>query len=128
MDTVQGGIMNQVKNIAKKLNEKYTHYSQLSWVQFTTGLDLGVKEGYQEILSVVKDKKHFETILSEREKDHDMLDKRRIELLYKHFKPYHKTDEINQLKVEIKNLTTDLSKLLNTFRCTFEGEKITTIE
>lgn len=120
--------MNEIAAIAKKVNEKHTKYSQLSWVQFTTGLDLGVKEGYQEILSVVKDKNHFETILSEREKVRDMLDKRRIELLYKHFKPYHKTDEINQLKVEIKNLTTDLSKLLNTFRCTFEGKKITTIE
>ena len=128
MNTVQGGIMNQVKNIAKKLNEKYTHYSQLSWVQFTTGLDLGVKEGYQEILSVVKDKNNFNTILSEREKEHGVLNERRIELLYKHFKPYHKSDEINQSKLEIKALTTELSKILNAFRCTFEGEKITSIE
>lgn len=114
--------------IGKKVNEKQVKYSQLSWVQFTTGLDLGVKEGYQEILKVLKNKDNFEKIVSERAEDHGDMNQRRIELLYKHFKPYHKSDEINELKIEIKNLTTDLSQILNTFRCTFEGEKISTIE
>lgn len=101
-ESLQGLKMKEVEPIAKKVNEKHIKYSQLSWVQFTTGLDLGVKEGYQEILSVLKNEDNFEKILSEREKNHDALDQRRIELLHKYFKAYHKLEEINQLKVEIK--------------------------
>lgn len=120
--------MEKIKAIAKEVNEKGTKYGQLSWVRFTTGLDLGVKEGFQEIMKTVENKEYFNEILKHREKDYDPLDARRIELLYKHFKPYHKSEEINALKVQIKDLTTELSQILNTFRCTFEGEKITTIE
>lgn len=56
------------------------------------------------------------------------LDKRRVEILYQAFKPYHLSDEMNKLELEIQKLATELSQVLNTHRSSLDGREIRSTE
>jgi len=118
----------KVVDIAKELDELSVKYSSLSWTQYTTGFDFGVNEAYEKMTEVLKNKKYYETILDYQKKPLDPLDKRRIDIIALVFKPYHLSDELNQLDLKIQNQTTELSKILNTFRFTLDGREIRSTE
>ncbi len=119
--------MNDIKpvfEIAKELEDLSEKYSQLSWTQYTTGFDFGVNQAYEKLTAVLKNKKYYETIKEYQQKQLDPLDKRRVDIIALAFKPYHLSDELNELDLKIQHKTTDLSKILNTFRFTLDGKEI----
>lgn len=114
----------QVIAIAQELDELSVKYSSLSWVQYTTGFDFGVNQAYEKLTEVLKNKKYYETILTHQQKQLDPLDKRRVDIIALAFKPYHLSDELNQLDLTIQKKTTELSQILNTFRFTLDNKEI----
>ena len=118
----------KVIEIAKELDELSVKYSSLSWTQYTTGFDFGVNQAYEKMTEVLKNKQYYETILGHQQKSLDPLDKRRVDIIALVFKPYHLSDELNQLDLKIQNKTVDLSKILNTFRFTLDGKEIRSTE
>lgn len=123
--------MSQIKEIVaigRKLEKLSAQYSRLEWVQYTTGYDLGVQPAYQKMVKVFKDQKNFQAILDHKAMDLEPLDKRRAEILYRAFKPYHLSDEMNQLELEIQKLATQLSQVLNTHRSVLDGQEIRSTE
>ncbi len=118
----------KVIEIAKELDELSAKYSSLSWTQYTTGFDFGVNEAYEKMTEVLNNKKYYQTILDHQAKSFDQLDKRRIDIIALIFKSYHLSDELNQLDLKIQNKTTELSKILNTFRFTLDGREIRSTE
>jgi oligoendopeptidase F len=114
--------------IGRKLEKQSAQYFRLEWVQYTTGYDLGSQKAYQKMVKVFKDQKNFQAILDHKAMDLEPLDKRRVEILYKTFKPYHLSDEMNKLELEIQKLSTQLSQVLNTHRSSLEGREIRSTE
>ncbi len=123
--------MSQIKKltaIGRKLEKLSARYSRLEWVQYTTGYDLGSQKAYQKMVKVFKDKKNYQAILDHKAMDLEPLDKRRAEILYKAFKPYHLSDELNKLELEIQKLATELSQVLNNHRSSLDGREIRSTE
>jgi oligoendopeptidase F len=118
----------KITQIANKLKDLETEYSRLGWVQYTVGFDLGIEETHKKIVAVYKDKNNFEIICEHKEKDLDSKDRRRVEIMYKQFKPYHLSKELNELDMEINKKTNELSKILNTHRCVFEGKEVSSVK
>lgn len=118
----------KVDAIFENLQELQVKSSRLGWTQYTTGYDFGIEEAYKEVTKVLEDKKNYETILNHREKDLDPIDKRRVEIAYNTFKPFHLSKEINEINLAIRNKTNELSQILNTFRFNIDGKEIASVE
>lgn len=121
--------MKNINEIANTLYELEQQYARLGWVQYTTGYDFGVEAEFNKIISELSSKENFEVI----EKNYnqsfsDEKDKRRAEIMYKKFKPFHLSEEINELSVEIEKLTNELSKILNTHRSKINNTEISSVE
>ncbi|MEO0076283.1 MAG: M3 family metallopeptidase, partial [candidate division WOR-3 bacterium] len=117
-----------VYEIAKELENLNEKYSQLSWTQYTTGFDFGVNQAYEKLTEVLKNKKYYDIIKEYQQKQLDPLDKRRVDIIALAFKPYHLSDELNQLDLKIQNKTVELSQILNKFRFTLDGKEIRSTE
>lgn len=120
--------MHKIEAISNDLKKLEVKYSQLSWSQFTTGYDFGVDEAYEDILSFLKNKEHYEYICGKLNEDLDDLTKRKVDLLKQEFESFHKSEEINELQSKINKKVTELSQILNTHRTTFEGKEISGVE
>ncbi|HAD81621.1 MAG: peptidase M3A and M3B thimet/oligopeptidase F [Candidatus Edwardsbacteria bacterium RIFOXYD12_FULL_50_11] len=123
--------MSQIKKlsaIGRKLEKLSAQYYRLEWVQYTTGYDFGSQKAYQRMVKVFKDQKNYQAILDHQAMDLEPQDKRRKEILYKAFKPYHLSDQMNQLELEIQKLATQLSQVLNTHRSNLDGREIRSTE
>lgn len=120
--------MEQVLKIGKELLEKSKKYSQLSWVQYTVGFDLGLESAYKELMDVYENVSYFETIKAAKESVTDSVDKRRVALLYKNFESFHLSDDINALNEKINTKTNELSMVLNTHRSLFEGQETSSVD
>jgi len=123
--------MSQIKKlsaIGRKLEKLSAQYCRLEWVQYTTGYDFGSQKAYQRMVKVFKDQKNYQAILDHQAMDLEPQDKRRKEILYKAFKPYHLSDQMNQLELEIQKLATQLSQVLNTHRSNLDGREIRSTE
>jgi oligoendopeptidase F len=118
----------QVIEIARELEDLSEKYSSLSWTQYTTGFDFGVNQAYEKLTEVLKNKKYYQIIKDHQQKQLDPLDKRRIDIITLAFKPYHLSDELNQLDLKIQNKTVELSQILNKFRFTLDGKEIRSTE
>ncbi len=118
----------EVIKIAKKLDKLSTKYLSLSWTKYTTGFDFGVDHAYEKYTEVLKNKKYYEIILDHQSQILDPIDKRRIDIIALVFKPYHRSDELNKLDLQIQKKTNELSHILNTFRFTLDGQEISSTE
>lgn len=118
----------KVIEIAKELQEYDVKYSSLSWAQYTTGFDFGVNQAYEKMTTVLKNKKYYQIIKDHQAKQLEPLDKRRVDIIALAFKPYHLSDELNQLDLKIQNKTTELAQILNTFRFTLDSREIRSTE
>lgn len=114
--------------IGRKLEKLSAQYSRLEWVQYTTGYDFGAQKAYQKLVKVFKDKNNFQAVMDHKAKTLEPLDQRRVEIIYKAFKPYHLSEELNKLELEIQRLSTELSKVLNTHRSSLDGREIRSTE
>lgn len=118
----------EVNQIFKKLRKLQVKSSKLAWTQYTVGYDFGIEEANKEIVNFLQDKENFETILMLKEKDLNPIDKRRIEIAYNIFKPFHLSRELNELNLQIRNKTTKLTNILNTFRFNIDGKQVSSVE
>lgn len=121
--------MERIKQYAKELAQLQTEEAKLDWVAYTAGYDFGVDDAYKKIIEYLKDKERFQTVEEARQLDNLSLDdQRRVELLYREFEPFHLSDEINSLNEAIQAKSNALGQVLNTFRFTIGGDKVTSVE
>lgn len=104
--------------------------SKLSWAQYTTGYDFGIEEAYKDIKNFLQSKENYELILESMNMKDNLndLDKRRVEIAYNTFKPFHLNKELNEIDFQIRKKTNELSKILNTFRFKLDGKEVTSVE
>jgi len=120
--------LKEVVEIARALHARNVEHARLSWVQYVTGYDFGVSQAYEKLTEVLKDKNNFETILAGREKELSSLDRRRIDIVYLAFKPYHFSPELNELDLEIERKSVQLAQILNTHRFVLDGRTVRSTE
>ena len=108
--------MDKLLKMADRLDEMRTNMSKLSWVQYTSGYDFGIKEAYKEMNDFLEDKGNYDLVMEYMERDLDPINKRRVEIAHNSVKSYHLSDELNTLKLKMQNKTNELSMILNTFR------------
>ncbi|CCQ98234.1 hypothetical protein CULT_810014 [[Clostridium] ultunense Esp] len=56
------------------------------------------------------------------------MDRRRIKIAYNIFKLFHIGKKLNELNLEIRKKTNELSKILNTFRFNIDGRETASVE
>lgn len=117
-----------LKKIARKLQKLTTRYSRLEWVQYTTGYDLGVQPAYRKMVKLLKDQDNFRVVEECRAAGLEPVDRRRAEIMYLTFRPYHLSEELNRLDLEIQKLSSRLAQLLNTHRSVIAGREVRSTE
>ncbi|GAA0327542.1 hypothetical protein GCM10008967_17550 [Bacillus carboniphilus] len=123
--------MNQLKKLNEiydEIHKQFVEVSKLSWTQYTAGYDFGVQEAYEKAVEKLKDKKNYEAIQSCLELELSPVDSRRVEIVQNMFQPYHLSKELNTLDSEIKRKVNELSKVLNTFRYSFNGQTVSSVD
>jgi oligoendopeptidase F len=120
--------MERLLNMARELDKIQTNLSKLAWVQYTVGYDFGIEEAHKKINEFMQDKKNYELVLEYKEKSLDPINKRRAEIAYNYIKPYHLSNELNELNLKIKKKTNELSMVLNTFRFKLDGKEVSSVE
>lgn len=120
--------MEKLLEIATKLDEMQTNLSKLSWVQYTAGYDFGIDNAYKEMNCFLEDKNNYELVLEYFKKDLDPVNKRRAEIFYNMIRPYHLSNELNQLNQKIQKKKNELSMILNTFRFKLNGKEVSSVE
>ncbi len=120
--------MKRLNDMFEKYHELLVYYERLEWVLFTAGYDFGVEKEYEKITDMLKSKENYEIVLQCLESELSPEDRRRAEIVHNIFKPYHLSDELNQLDMEIQKKVNVLSKILNTFRYSFEGKEVSSVE
>lgn len=118
----------KINELFKELYRRRVYANKLGWVLYTTGYDLGIEEANKEIIEFLEDKENFEIICQHRDKELEPVDRRRIEIAYSIFEPFHMSKQLNELNLEIRRKTNELSKILNTFRFNIDGREIASVE
>jgi oligoendopeptidase F len=118
----------KLHEISDKLHELQVSYSKLNWTLYTTGYDFGIQEAYTRMVGELKNKESYEYILKCRALNISPTETRQVEIMYNAFKSYHLSEDLNKLDMEIRMKTNELSKILNTFRYTFEGKTVSSVE
>lgn len=119
--------LDKIFDLMKDFHELGVEQGRLAWSQFTTGYDFGVVENRKKINDYLKDKATFEIVKEHYEMDLETVDRRRMDLVYKIFEPYHKSDEINALNEKIQEKVNELTMILNTFRFKLDGKEVTSV-
>lgn len=117
--------MKRLLRIAGELRDLHVRAGRLAWTKYTTGYDFGVMDVQREIQEKLKDGRSWETIQTLLADDLNPLDRRRVEIMERVFRPYHLSEELNRLSLEIAEKTNQLSSILNTHRCRVGGEEMT---
>ncbi|MDR7857831.1 hypothetical protein [Tissierella sp.] len=120
--------MEKLLRMAEELNEMQTNLSKLMWVQYTAGYDFGIEKAYKEMNDFLENKDNYNLVLEYKNKELNHVDKRKVEIAYNIIKPYHLSDELNELNLKIQNKTNELSMILNTFRFKLDGKEVSSVE
>ena len=118
----------RVSQLFKKLEKMQVKASKLGWVQYTVGYDFRIEEAYEKITDFLQDKKSYEIICQHKKKDLEPIDRRKVEIAYNIFRPFHLSEDLNEVNLEIRRKTNELSKILNTFRFNIDGKEIASVE
>lgn len=118
----------KVNEISQGLHKLQVEQSKLAWTLYTAGYDFGLEDMYKKMVEAYKDKDSYAEICKARELELDPQDRRRVEIMYNAFSSYHLSHELNELDMKIKKLVNELSKILNTFRYSFEGKQVSSVE
>ena len=122
-------MLEKLNSISMKLDELEQEYSRLDWAKYTTGYDFGVDKAYDKLITKLSSKEDFEVIKKlHTSKDLDYADRRRAEIMYQTYEPYHLSKEVNELSLQIETLTSQLSQVLNTHRSTLNGSQISSVD
>lgn len=120
--------MKQIHRLAEQLEKFDIAHSERTWVQYTTGIDLGVEESSKRRMAFLKDKKHFAVICKQLDRTLDPVDQRRVEILHNRFRWYHQSAKATKIFAQIDKLETELSDVLNKFRLTLDGKTVDTTQ
>ncbi|WP_105617742.1 gluzincin family metallopeptidase [Vallitalea okinawensis] len=122
--------MNDLRALALELNDLHAQYSRLGWTQYTTGYDFGVMDAYKKFIRFFENEKNYNTVLELKEKETTLSfeDRRRVEIMFNQFEPYHLSKECSEMAEAIEAQVNELSKILNTFRFKLDGKEITSVE
>lgn len=120
--------MQKVYEIAKNIHELRVEFGRLQWTQYTTGYDFGAQQKYLQIVEALKDQRSYEQVQAYYDSELSPIEKRKAELLFNTFKPYHLSDELTQLDMEIQKKVNELSKILNTYRFLYKGREVSSVE
>lgn len=120
--------MEKLSNIFNAFYKLQVENDQLGWTLYTTGYDFGIEENYLKQIELLKNKESFNHIKKCLKTVTDEIDKRKVEIVYELFKPYHLSDELNELNLQIEKLVNKLSKILNTFRFTLDDKTVTSVD
>ncbi|TYB32058.1 MAG: M3 family oligoendopeptidase [Candidatus Mcinerneyibacterium aminivorans] len=120
--------MKKLNDMAKNIREHQIMLSKLNWTNYTTGFDFGIQQAQKDLIEYYKDKNNYNYILKKEKEVSDELNKRKVKIMKDMFEKYHLSDELNDLRLEIRKLTTDLSKILNNFRYEIDDKKVTSVD
>ena len=120
--------MERLHNLAEELEALGIQSSKLGWAQYTAGYDFGIQEIQKKILEFMGNEEHFKLICDLRKKELRDADKRKVDIMYNLFKSYHLSHELNELRMEMNKVITELSGILNTHRTEFEGRVVSSVE
>ncbi len=120
--------MNRLFVIAEELRDLNVKSSRLNWTNYTTGYDFGIMGIEREIQEKLKSRKSWNTIQDLLAGDLSLLDRRRVEIMERTFRPYHLSSTLNELSLAIREKTNELSSVLNNHRCTVDGREMTSPE
>ncbi|MEA3265941.1 MAG: hypothetical protein U9P42_03230, partial [Candidatus Fermentibacteria bacterium] len=113
--------MDNLEVLAKELQNLNTEYSRLNWAKYTTGLDFGVNDAFNSVVDFLKSDHHWDTIQGCKETETDPVSIRKTLIMERDFKPFHLSENLNKLSMDIQQLTSKLSAVLNTHRCKVNG-------
>ncbi len=82
-----------------------------------------MNEAYGRILSFLENKETWDKLMEAGNSRLDPVDARKAEILTRSFRPFHLSPEMNELAVRIQRLTSALSGVLNTHRCSVGGRE-----
>ena len=119
--------MHKLFEIAGELKKVSVEFSRLNWAYYTTGYDFGIQAKYSEMTDILKRKDYFDMICKAKDEAKDPLSKRRAELMFKSFEPFHLSDEMNKLDADIRKITNRLSGILNRHRSNIDGTDVTSL-
>ncbi|MDT8715513.1 peptidase M3A and M3B thimet/oligopeptidase F [Clostridium sp. 19966] len=121
--------MKNIYEIANKVNELEQQYERLEWVLYTAGYDFGTQETYNKLVDELSSEENFKVVEKAYNSSfQDIKEQRRSEIMYKKFKPYHLSKEINELSLEIETLTNKLSNILNKHRSKINGVEVSSVD
>ncbi len=120
--------LDKIVELRKEMYELEVKRGRLAWVQYTVGYDFGLEEIYKKYNNFLQNKEHFALIKEHKALALNDVEKRQMDIMFKMFESNHKSDEINDLKMKIQLQTTELSKILNTYRYTIDGKEKTSVE
>lgn len=118
----------RLEKLAEELEQLNINLSRLMWTQYTVGYDFGIDEAYKKVNDFMSDKKNYSIVCDYLDKDLQGKDKRKVEIIYNAFKPYHLNKELNELNLQIQKKANELSIILNTFRFKIDGKEVSSVE
>jgi len=120
--------LDKINALRDEMHQLEVEGSKLAWVQYTAGYDFGIEENYKKYNEFLQNKDHFNLIKEHKALELDELDSRKMDIMYKMFESYHKSDQINDLMLKIQLKTNELSSILNTYRFKIDGKEKTSVE
>lgn len=120
--------MNQIDTIAKEIDDLYREVSSRSWVQYTTGFDLGVSEAKAKVKDQLKNPEKYKIALAAHESKLDPIEQRKAKILHDQFKDFHLSDDVKRIKDELDELTNSLMTVVNKFRSEIDGKEMSGTE
>jgi len=120
--------MQAIQDLARQLERLQIESNQKRWALYTTGFDFGVDEAQAKIRAAYQDPGSFKLISGTLDMDLAPADRRRVEILFRDFRPYHRSQKANELHGKIEALETKLGDLLSRQRTAIDGREYSTTE
>lgn len=115
-------------DIGQQLKALQRKASELNWILYTTGYDCGVEAARNAINLFKADTDNYRFILHGLDTTTDSLERRRLIIAERAFRPFHQSPRARELKDRIDVITNRVTGVMNKFRPEFEGRQTTTIE
>lgn len=121
-------LMQEILRIVRHLEELQLDSNKKLWALYTTGFDFGVEEAQGKCREAYRNKESFKTICRTLDQDLSKIDRRRIEILHRDFRSYHRSEKVHAIKDKIEEIETRLSDLLNKNRSVLQGREVSSVE
>lgn len=114
--------------IQTELGTLSSDYAQRLWVQYTTGLDLGLAEARKKNNDFKKNPELYRLVCDTLAGPADAAEKRKAAILKNEIREFHQSEKVQKIFEEIQTLQNQLMDLINKFRCEIGGKEMPTTE